>query len=188
MYLREKMLTFILGGIRSGKSRYAGEIVDEISKNENKKAIYIATYRNDGKDAEMAERIERHKKNRPRNWDVIEAGKISDVVSKIREIENSVIIIDCVTLLVSNFLEENKKADENDITKEIEKMITEIRETIKKGHNKVIVISNEVGQGIIPANKISRKYVDLLGRANQIIARHSDKFYFMFAGIPSRIK
>ncbi len=181
------MLIFILGGIRSGKSRYAGEIVNKISKNENKKIVYIATYKNDGKDAEMTERIERHKNNRPNTWNVMEVGKIYDVASKLREIENSVIIIDCLTLLVSNFFAENKNADESSITSEIEKMLKEIRKGIKK-NNDIIIISNEVGQGIIPPNKISRRYADLLGRANQIVAKHSAQFYFMFAGIPLKIK
>lgn len=182
------MLTFILGGIRSGKSRYAGEIADKISKNENKKIVYIATYKNDGKDAEMTERIERHKNNRPNTWDVMEIGKIYALASKLGEIKNSIIIIDCLTLLVSNFFAENKNTDESSITLEIEKMLKEIREGIKKNNNKFIIISNEVGEGIIPANKISRRYADLLGRANQIIAKHSAQFYFMFAGIPMKIK
>ncbi len=182
------MLIFILGGVRSGKSKYAGEIADEISKNENKKVIYIATYRNDGKDAEMTERIEKHKKHRPNDWTAVELGKISDVGLKIKEIRDAIIIIDCMTLLVSNFLFEVKNADEDKITKEIEKMLKEIREGIKKNNNTVIIISNEVGQGVIPANKISRKYADLLGRANQLIAKHSAQFYFMFAGIPNKIK
>jgi len=182
------MLTFILGGIRSGKSKYAGEIAGEISKNENKKIVYIATYVNDRNDAEMNERIELHKKHRPDNWTAVETGKISDVGLKISETKDTIIIIDCLTLLISNFLAENNNADENDITNEIEKMIKEIREVIKKNNNKVIIISNEVGQGVIPANKISRRYIDLLGRANQLIAKHSAQFYFMFAGIPMRIK
>jgi len=182
------MLIFILGGVRSGKSKYADEIADEISKNENKKVIYIATYRNDGKDAEMTERIEKHKKHRPDEWTAVETGKISDVGLKIKEIRDAIIIIDCMTLLVSNFLFEVKNADEDKITNEIEKMLKEIREGIKKNNNKVIIISNEVGQGVIPANKISRKYADLLGRANQLIAKHCAQFYFMFAGIPNKIK
>lgn len=181
------MLIFILGGIRSGKSNYAGKIADKISKNENKKIVYIATYKRNGNDEEMEERIERHKKNRPKEWNVIEEGKIYDVASKIREIKNSVIIIDCLTLLVSNFFAENKNADENIITSEIEKMLKEIKEGMKK-NNDFIIISNEVGEGIIPVNKISRRYADLLGRANQIVARHSDQFYFMFAGITMKIK
>ncbi len=182
------MLIFILGGIRSGKSKYAGEIADKISKNENKKIVYIATYKNDGKDAEMTERIERHKNNRPNTWNVMEVGKIYDVASKLGEIKNSIIIIDCLTLLVSNFFAENKNTDESSITSEIKKMLKEIRKGIKKNNNKFIIISNEVGEGIIPANKISRRYADLLGRANQIIAKHSAQFYFMFAGIPMKIK
>ncbi|MDI6730257.1 MAG: bifunctional adenosylcobinamide kinase/adenosylcobinamide-phosphate guanylyltransferase, partial [Candidatus Altarchaeum sp.] len=125
------MLTFILGGVRSGKSKYAGEIADKISKNENKKIVYIATYVNEGKDAEMTERIEKHKNNRPNTWKVMETGKIYDVASKLGEIENSVIIIDCLTLLVSNFFAENKNTDESSITSEIEKMLKEIVEGIK---------------------------------------------------------
>lgn len=182
-----KMLIFILGGIRSGKSKYASKIAEKISRNENKEVVYIATYKNDGNDTEMIERIERHKKSRPKEWKVIEEGEIDKISLKIREIKNSVIIIDCLTLLVSNFLFKNENADENLISLKIKGMLKEIREGIKNG-NKFIIISNEVGEGIIPANKISRRYGDLLGRANQIVAEHSDEFYFMFAGIPMKIK
>jgi len=175
---------FILGGVRSGKSRYA----EEIALKNNKNVFYIATYENDGNDAEMTERIDKHKKHRPDEWTAVEIGKISGVCLKISEIADRTIIIDCLTLLVSNFLFDVKNADENDITKEIEKMVNEIKDGIKKNNNDVIVISNEVGQGIMPANKISRRYVDLLGRANQITAKHCDEFYFMFAGIPMMIK
>lgn len=180
------MLFFILGGIRSGKSKYAGMIACEISKSKNKKIVYIATYKNNGKDEEMAKRIERHKKHRPDDWTVIEIEKISDVGLKINKIKDAVIIIDCLTLLVSNFLFDVKNADEDAITKEIEKMINEIKN--RKNNNEVIIISNEVGQGIIPMNKISRRYIDLLGRANQLIAENCDEFYFMSAGIPNKIK
>jgi len=173
-----KMLIFILGGIRSGKTIYAGEI----AKNA-KNVIYIATYVNDKNDKEMIKRIERHKKLRPKNWKIFEIGNFSEIKRKISEFKDATIIIDCLTLLVSNFIFENKDADEEKISVIVENFVKEI-----KKDNKIIIISNEVGHGIIPENEISRRYIDLLGRANEIIAKECDEFYYMVAGIPIKVK
>lgn len=183
------MLIFILGGIRSGKSRYAKEIAEKFKYlSGEKNIVYIATYKNDGNDKEMTERIKSHKMHRTKEWDVLEIGNFSDINLKMNKISNAIIMIDCLTLLVSDFLLQFKDADEGRITKELEKFINEIKKSMSENNNKVIIISNEVGQGIIPLNRISRKYADMLGRANQVIANHCDEFYFMYAGISIRIK
>lgn len=182
-------LIFILGGARSGKSIFAEELAKNLSLSKDlkfKKVVYIATY--NGNDTEMLERIKKHKNKRPKEWETLEIEKISDISLSIRKIENSIIIVECLTIIVSNLLfESHEKITEETEESAINKVLNLIK-SIKKSNNIVIVVSNEVGQGIVPENKLARSYRDILGRANQLMAKNADKFYVMFAGIPVEIK
>ncbi|MCQ9207676.1 MAG: bifunctional adenosylcobinamide kinase/adenosylcobinamide-phosphate guanylyltransferase [Omnitrophica bacterium] len=168
--------TFIMGGARSGKSRYAQELAKKIGK----KVAFIATC-NPG-DEEMVKRISLHKKSRPRNWKIIEEPK--NIKSALLKLKNKfdVVIIDCLGILVSNFLSNNLK--ETEIKKEI-KSITHI---LAKSKFAPIVVSNEVGGGIVPDNPLARNFRDILGIANQVMAQYADRVYVMQAGIAMRIK
>jgi len=165
-------LIFILGGARSGKSSFALEL----AKKSGKKKVFIATAM--PSDSEMKQRIKEHKKNRPRDWETIEITK--DLDKKIEQQKNGTILIDCLTIYVSHLI--NLK--EPEILNHIRKVI----EAIKKSESKFIVVSNEVGAGIHPNNKLGRDFRDVLGRVNQMFAHASDEFYVMFAGIPVDIK
>lgn len=165
-------LTFILGGARSGKSTFALEL----AKKSGRKKVFIATAL--PSDSEMKQRIKEHKKNRSRDWETIEITKNLD--KKIEQQKNGTILIDCLTIYVSHLT--NLK--EPEILNHIKKTI----EAIKKSGAEFIVVSNEVGAGVHPNNKLGRYYRDVLGRINQMFARASDEFYVMFAGIPVNIK
>ena len=170
-------ITFILGGARSGKSRYA----EEIAKKHGKKTVFIATAA--ALDEEMKERIRLHKISRPKEWATIETPiNLSGVIAGMKPIYGTA-IIDCVGLWISNLLMANMK------DKMIEKRIKELAGGVLKSKaDLVIIVSNEVGEGIVPADPISRRFRDLVGLANQIIAAKADTVIMMRAGIPIKIK
>ncbi|MDI6703666.1 MAG: bifunctional adenosylcobinamide kinase/adenosylcobinamide-phosphate guanylyltransferase [bacterium] len=169
-------LIFITGGARSGKSAYAVELAKGISQ----EVTFIATCI--PKDQEMKERIELHRKERPSNWKTIEEGK--DVASILLETEPlcKVVIIDCLTFLISNLLLMNKDEDY------IKDGILRIVDVISHAKYTTIVVSNEVGFGIVPKNRLGRRFRDIVGIANQIIARSSHQVYLMISGIPIKLK
>ncbi len=169
-------IIFILGGARSGKSRLA----IKLAKKDARKVAFIATCM--ALDREMEKRISLHKRNRPINWQTFEAPK--DIALLLKKIGSKfeIIIIDCLTLLVSDLLLKGLKE------KAIEDKINKILDTLKKIKAKSIIVSNEVGLGIVPKNKLARDFRDIAGRVNQIVAEKSDEAFFMLAGIPIKIK
>ncbi len=169
-------LIFITGGARSGKSKYALKLAKNISR----KVLFLAT--GVAKDEEMKKRIEEHKKSRPRQWKTVE--KTKDIASALLNIKSSyeAVIIDCLTFLISNLLLDG--IDEKTILGEIKK----IAEIILKADYTTIVISNEVGEGIVPDNELGRKFRDTAGLANQIIAESAHQVYLVVSGIPLKIK
>lgn len=170
-------MIFILGGARSGKSRYAAEM----AKKRGKKTVFIATAT--ALDEEMKERIRLHKISRPKEWELVEEPvNLSSIILRLKPIYR-VAIIDCVGLWISNLLMANMK------DRVIEKKIKELGANILKAKaGLVIIISNEVGGGIVPGDPLSRRFRDLVGLANQIIALRADEVIMMQAGIPVRIK
>ncbi|MBI4687312.1 MAG: bifunctional adenosylcobinamide kinase/adenosylcobinamide-phosphate guanylyltransferase [Nitrospirae bacterium] len=166
-------ITFIIGGARSGKSSFA---MKEASKLKGRKA-YIATAQ--AHDEEMKERIEKHKQQRDEGWDTYE--EPLNIVSLINNIQHkyNVILIDCLTLWLSNLMHKGV-----DVSKEIESLIS----SLVTRHSSLFIVSNEVGMGIVPENKLAREFRDLAGFLNQRMAEIADEVYLVAAGIPVRIK
>lgn len=169
-------ITFILGGARSGKSSYAVKIAEA----EKVKVAFIATC--SALDGEMRRRIKKHKKTRPPHWKTFEDIKDIPVLLSDIGFEFDVIIIDCLTLFVSGFMPDKLRQ------KTIENQIRKILVVLKRIKASAIIVSNEVGLGIVPENELAREFRDIAGRVNQITARESDNVYFMVSGIPWRIK
>jgi adenosylcobinamide kinase/adenosylcobinamide-phosphate guanylyltransferase len=174
-------MTFILGGARAGKSRFAQELAAKLRR----RVLFVATC--EPLDEEMDARIKAHQRSRPRNWKTLETP--TDVAKAMRgKIGNAeVVIIDCLTLLVSNLMgteDMNAETLEKKVTAELEELLTFVRTT--NAH--FIIVSNEVGLGVVPAYPAGRVYRDALGMANQMLARNADKVYFMVAGIPIPLK
>ncbi len=172
-------LTLILGGARSGKSSFAVGLAKKYNN-----VAYVATAQ--ALDDEMRDRIEQHKRQRPASWQVVESpNNVSSVVKSI-QLEAGLILIDCLTLYVTNMLlDDNKKeAKEEYITNEIEQLCT----SSKNSAADVIMVSNEVGLGIVPADPVSRTFRDIAGKVNQIAASQADEVYFLSAGIPQKLK
>ena len=182
-------IILVTGGARSGKSSFA----ESLCKNQNNRIAYIAT--SIAFDNEMKNRVKKHQESRPKEWKTYEIYK--DIYSIIDEIgeKHDTVIMDCVTLMVNNLMftygidvdkATSKELDEleNYIRDQIEKLL----DAVKKTNLYFVIVSNEIGMGIVPANKLSRIYTDIIGRINQQIATHSDEVYFVVSGIPMKIK
>ena len=170
-------ITFILGGARSGKSDYAAEQARRIGKGA---VAYIAT--GEAKDAEMKRRIALHRKSRPAQWKTYEEPLcVSRLLGRIRG-ERGVIVLDCLTLLVSNLM--LRKVPQEAIEQEMQMIISGFRQ--KKAS--AIIVSNEVGLGIVSSNRLARDFRDTAGAVNKLVAKLSDDVIFMISGIPCTIK
>jgi adenosylcobinamide kinase/adenosylcobinamide-phosphate guanylyltransferase len=165
-------ITFILGGVRSGKSTFALKLAKERAR----KVAFIATC--EPLDAEMKRRIRRHKNCRPRGWKTFEAPLA--IAEVFRKIDNKfeLVIVDCLTLFVSNLM--LKGFSEARIAREIKAMLT----AAENSKAETIIVSNEVGLGIVPESELGRKFRDIAGRVNQLVAREADACYFTIAGLP----
>jgi len=171
-----KEILFVTGGCRSGKSSFA---LDYANRHFIKKA-YLATSL--ALDDEMEERIKRHREQRGSDWITVEeAKKVSQAVSSMSE-DIDVILLDCLTMWISNLLLEGQ--GQEGIFQEIESLI----ETIKEAPQSIIIVSNEVGSGVVPDNTISRMFRDIVGIANQRIAACSDTVVLTVAGLSNVIK
>jgi adenosylcobinamide kinase/adenosylcobinamide-phosphate guanylyltransferase len=168
-------ITLILGGARSGKSTYALKLASKY-----KKVAFLATCA--GLDKEMRQRIRLHKEARPKHWETFEEPK--DLVKVLAGLGNSFdcVLIDCLTLLVSNLVLSGKSQEQ--VLKKIEELLL----VLSKQKAKIILVSNEVGLGLVPANKLGREFRDIAGRVNQLVAKSSEEVFFIAAGIPLKIK
>jgi adenosylcobinamide kinase/adenosylcobinamide-phosphate guanylyltransferase len=168
-------LVFILGGARSGKSTYAISLAKKY-----KKVAFIATAH--ALDREMKKRIQWHQKVRPQEWKTYEEPENpAPLIKKIGNLYEC-ILLDCLTLLISNLI--LKKYREEKIIKTINALLSASKD--KKA--KIIMVSNEVGLGLVPANKLGRNFRDIAGKINQLIAVQADEVFFAISGIPIKIK
>lgn len=177
----------LIGGARSGKSHLAQELALKSAQ----PVLFVATA--EAGDEEMSQRIEEHKKNRPTTWGTLEVTThVGKQIS--REIgEAQTVIVDCITLLVNNIFNQyvdstGEQIDAPLVEKEVRAEISELVESIDQVNANFIIVTNEVGLGLVPANRMSRLYRDLLGRANQTLAQRADEIYLMVAGIPVLVK
>jgi adenosylcobinamide kinase / adenosylcobinamide-phosphate guanylyltransferase len=187
------MLTLVLGGARSGKSRYAQSLCDPSSL-----VIYIATARaEDGAgDYEMRDRIARHRADRPVEWQTVE--EPLDLSRAVRESPiEATLLIDCATLWISNLMWEFRDRpgaeQEKLILDSVGNLIDAVRLRAQKSiatgpAGEVVIVSNEVGGGLVPENPVARAFRDLQGFANRRLAQAADNVIFIIAGLPLRLK
>lgn len=175
-------LTLVLGGARSGKSAYA----ETLAGQRGRYVLYIATA--EAKDQEMAERITAHRQVRPPEWDTLEAPRNVAAALAALKTRPDVILLDCLTLLVSNMLLAQEGEPPDAIETAILAEIKAILAVQVKKAAPLIIVSNEVGLGVVPASRLGRLYRDLLGRANQQLAARADQVIFMVAGLPLTVK
>ena len=169
--------TLVLGGARSGKSTYAEKLASRYAELSSVQVIYLATAQQS--DEEMRERITRHRARRPQQWETVEVPcKVAEWL-EVHKGTGHVILIDCLSLLLNNwmFLDD---CDDDEIIERIETLTA----AMVNAENPVIVVSNEVGQGIVPGDALSRRYRDLLGVMNQAAAADAQQVTWVVAGIP----
>ena len=167
-------ITFITGGAKSGKSSFALKEAMAL----NKEVAFFATCI--PKDDEMKKRVLLHKKERPKTFETFECE--TQIIKHFKNLKQELIIIDCLTLFISNLIFEEKSDEE--IKEEIEKLAEEL----KKQDFKSFVVANEVGLGIVPDNPLARRFRDIAGISNQIMAKYADEVYFMTSGLPIKVK
>ena len=176
------MLTLILGGARSGKSSYAEKLAAQ-----RERVLYVATAQ--AWDEEMAQRIANHKAQRPAHWRTLEAARDVGAAIAAAGGDAEIVLIDCLTLLASNVIVAlTEGAGEADATAALLAEVDGLLAAYAASPAEWIIVSNEVGLGIVPAYPLGRIYRDALGRANQRLAAAADCVLFMVAGLPMRVK
>ena len=177
----------ITGGARSGKSHFA----QEMAARSGRRVLFVATAQ--AGDEEMHRRIETHRQNRPRDWRTLEAPVQVGARIPAEIGDSEVVLLDCITLLVNNAIAEFLSPDGADIDEEksgraVDGEIDSLTQCIRNAEIDFIIVTNEVGLGLVPDNKLGRVYRDLLGKANQVLAGVSSEVYFMVSGLPLRLK
>jgi len=165
-------LTLVLGGARSGKSRYAESLIAALPQ----PWIYVATA--EAGDAEMAERIAVHRLRRGKDWHTVEAPH--DLSAALTAVATDApVLVDCLTLWLSN-----RMLAEADLEAEIARL----EAAVDSRRAPVVLVSNEVGLGIVPDNELTRRFRDLQGRLNQRMAARAERVVLMVAGLPIAVK
>jgi adenosylcobinamide kinase / adenosylcobinamide-phosphate guanylyltransferase len=173
------MLTLVLGGARSGKSRYAQALIGQ------RAAIYVATARRT-RDREMSGRIERHRKDRPSSWITIEEPEFVPRVVRSAEPADAPVLVECVTLWLSSLFE---RESHTSARRQQDILMAAVRELADASRlREVIAVSNEVGGGIVPTTRVGRRFRDLQGWANQILAAEAESVVLVVAGLPLALK
>jgi adenosylcobinamide kinase/adenosylcobinamide-phosphate guanylyltransferase len=168
---------FVTGGTRSGKSQYALEVASSFGK----RKAYLATA--EALDDEMQERIEKHRQRRGKDWTTIEEPlSVNKVLVKIDGLYD-VVVLDCVTIWISNLLT-RYRGKEAAIIHQVERLA----KAAKEFRGTLVMVSNEVGMGIVPKNRLARQFRDLSGYANQKLAGVAEEVVMMIAGVPLKVK
>ena len=177
------MNTLILGGARSGKSSYALRLAQEAGR----AVTFVATAQ--ALDEEMTQRVQKHRAERPDHWETLEIP--FGVASYVEQIKSDVVILDCITLLVSNLVMQFVKGDfveEEPFMLAVRKEINELAAKLRDQDRDWLIVSNEVGLGLVPPYQMGRVYRDALGWANQQLAHSADRVILMVSGIPMIVK
>ena len=164
---------FVLGGARSGKSRYAQQRAEALSG----RHVFVATA--EAWDAEMAERIARHRADRDARWETVDAPRALAAALDTASGTGAVVLVDCLTLWASNLLLANA---------DMEQATAGLGAAIARLEGRLILVANEVGFGIVPDNALARRFRDAAGRTNQAVAAAADEVMLVVAGLPMRLK
>lgn len=180
----------IVGGARSGKSTYA----EKCAKAHSAQVLYLATAT--VTDADMAARIQKHRESRPQNWETIERYKGFELMNiEERFINAEVILLDCLTLMMTNLMfDEAIDYDQttpevvNAVECKIWQEVSALLEVAKSNDKRLIIVSNEVGMGLVPPYRLGNYFRDIAGRMNQRVAEIADEVTFVAVGLPLKLK
>lgn len=181
-------MMLITGGARSGKSRFA----EQVAEKRGGEVLYIAT--SVVTDAEMAERIRYHQQQRPAHWHTFEGYRDLGNIILEHQVQFPTIIIECITTLMTNLLFDIvgetsvEDMDFEAIEQHIFAQTTQLTKVAQQADSEVIIVTNEVGMGIVPDNLLARRFRDIAGRVNQQLAAAADDVYLIVSGIPVPVK
>jgi adenosylcobinamide kinase/adenosylcobinamide-phosphate guanylyltransferase len=173
---RQGSVTLVLGGVRSGKSRYAQQLAEQSSR-----VVFVATAKIS--DDEMRAKIDRHREDRPKDWLTVEEPLDLPTVLAEHEMTCDVILVDCLTIFAANLLE---ATGEDRVA--LESRVGALCAALQTIQCNLVIVSNEVGSGVHPSTELGRRYRDLLGEINQRVARVADDVVLMVAGLPLALK
>lgn len=169
-------LILLTGATRSGKSRLAVELARQFGP----RILYLATCR--PTDAEMKRRVARHRQARPPSWQTLEvAENLPDAISHVEGTIDGA-LLDCLTLYVARLA--SRKASDEAILKQLRALC----EAMRRAPFPIVVVTNEVGWGVVPTSRSGRRFRDLAGLANQLVAQAADEAYLVVAGLPLSLK
>lgn len=176
-------LILVTGGARGGKSDFAQNLAAELGGDD---VLFVATA--EARDDEMARRIAAHREARPSGWRTLEAPR--QVGQALRQAgRTKAVVVDCLTLLVSNvLLSFGDDPPPGPASAAVEEEVASLLAAAREATWPVVVVTNEVGFGIVPANVLARMYRDLLGKANTALAREADQVYLLVSGLAVEIK
>lgn len=180
--MKAGQIHFLLGGARSGKSSRAEALAREAAA----EVVYVATMATiatvDPLDPEMCQRLARHRSCRPAHWMTVENRFDLDAIFS--ENAGRLVLLDCLTMWLSWWSCQEQRLSEEDILAKLDHALS----LVPDHGSRLIVVSNEIGMGLVPLGPENRAYRDLCGRANQLVARHATVVEFMVAGLPMRLK
>lgn len=183
--MKPASLTLILGGARSGKSLLA----ERLASAGGATVTYIATAQDPGGDTEFAARIAHHRARRPSAWGLVEAPRdLGAAIEAVPVSGPSVVLVDCLTLWLASLL---CPLDGTAPLADADALVARLLETLEAreaGGAECMLVSNEIGLGVVPADALSRRYVDELGRLNQAVAARADRVVMTVAGLPCWLK
>ena len=180
----------ITGGARSGKSRHA----EELCKNMGGKVCYIATAK--AIDADMEDRIKKHKASRPEEWKTLERYDGFDTLAKNETfLSCDTFLLDCITIMITNIMfDQNVDYDTctadilDEVEENVRKEIEELLRIMKLYSKNLVLVTNEVGMGLVPPYRLGSIFRDIAGRMNQYIAQEADQAYLVVCGLPQKLK
>lgn len=169
--------TLILGGTRSGKSRHGEALTLEAASRIRQRPVYLATFRPWGEDPEMDARLRRHRERRGEAWDLVEVPVSLDAA--LRRHDTAPVLVDCLTMWLTNLL-----IDEADVTTQVGLLARTLEQRVAP----VVLVSSEVGLGLVPETPLGRRFRDQAGLMNQRIATVCTQVAFVAAGLPLILK
>lgn len=186
------MMILITGGARSGKSRLAESMANDIACRNGGEVLYIAT--SVATDPEMTLRIEQHKQARPAHWKTHEGYRQLGNEIRSQSADFPVIVLECITTMLTNLLFDHagdadpEKLDYDAIESQLAPQIDDLLNACEASPSQIIIVTNELGCGIVPGYTLARRFLDIAGRVNQRLAAQADEVHFVVSGIDMKIK
>ena len=194
----KKELILVTGGVRAGKSEFAQRLAQKLSLapgveyTQYRPVLFVATA--EALDDEMEERVRRHRASRPPGWRTLEEPvRLPEAIAEALAHPDpkdgaGVVLVDCLNLWVSNLLLRGQGKEGAGIEDGILDSARRLLECYERGRVSFILVSNEVGLGLVPTHRLGRQFRDVLGKVNQLVAARADKVYLLVAGLPLELK